>query len=326
MGDASSQRGADALTASVPASAQTRRSSKLRHYYLRQNRSAYLMILVPLFIYLAFKYVPMFGVVIALQDYNPWLGFLESPFVGFKHFELFVTGPYFVRIMRNMLVLNLLLLVFAFPAPIIFALLLNELGVGPFKKITQTISYLPHFISTVVIVGIMMKMFSYSGVVNKFVVDFGGEALPFFSLPGAFRPLYVGSDIWQGVGWGSIVYLAAIAGINPELYEAATIDGASRLQKALYITIPSLLPTIMILFILRVGDLLELGFEKIFLMYNPSTYEVADVVATYVYRRGIENLNYSYATAVGLFNAVLSFFLLIGANRLSRKLTEYSLW
>lgn len=313
------------MTAS-PAAAAPARGGKLRHHYLRQNRSAYLMILVPLLIYLAFKYVPMFGVIIALQDYNPWLGFLNSPFVGLTHFELFVTGPYFVRIMRNMLVLNLLLLVFAFPAPILFALLLNELGVGPFKKVTQTISYLPHFVSTVVIVGIMMKMFSFSGVVNKFIVDFGGEALPFFSLPQAFRPLYVGSDIWQGVGWGSIVYLAAIAGINPELYEAATIDGASRLQKAIYVTIPGILPTIMILFILRVGDLLELGFEKIFLMYNPSTYEVADVVATYVYRRGIENLNYSYATAVGLFNAVLSFFLLIGANRLSRKLTEYSLW
>ena len=197
----------------------------------------------------------MFGVVIAFQNYNPWLGFAESPFVGFEHFRLFITGPYFSRVMLNMLVLNFLLLLLAFPAPILFALLLNELGVGPFKKITQTISYLPHFISTVVIVGSMMKMFSYSGVVNKFIIDFGGKALPLFSLPGAFRPLYVGSDIWQGMGWGSIVYLAAIAGINPELYEAATIDGASRFQKVIYITLPSILATIMILFVVRVGDL-----------------------------------------------------------------------
>ena len=312
---------------SAPAAVRGQRgASRLRQYYLHQNRSAYLMILAPLAVYLAFKYVPIFGLVIAFQDYNPWKGFSGSPFVGLEHFRLFVTGPYFSRVMLNVLILNLLQLIFVFPAPILFALLLNELGAGPFKRITQTISYLPHFISTVVIVGIMMKMFAYSGVVNKFVVDFGGEALPFFSLPGAFRPLYIGSDIWQSVGWGSIVYLAAIAGINPELYEAATIDGASRLQKARYVTVPGITPTIMILFILKVGDLLEIGFEKIFLMYNPSTYEVADVVATYVYRRGIEHLNYSYATAVGLFNAVLSFFLLIGANRLSRKLTEYSLW
>ena len=312
---------------SAPAAVRGQRGAgRMRQYYLHRNRSAYLMILAPLAVYLAFKYVPIFGLVIAFQDYNPWKGFSGSPFVGLEHFRLFVTGPYFSRVMLNVLILNLLQLIFVFPAPIVFALLLNELGAGPFKRITQTISYLPHFISTVVIVGIMMKMFAYSGVVNKFVVDFGGEALPFFSLPGAFRPLYVGSDIWQSVGWGSIVYLAAIAGINPELYEAATIDGASRLQKALYVTVPGITPTIMILFILKVGDLLEIGFEKIFLMYNPSTYEVADVVATYVYRRGIEHLNYSYATAVGLFNAVLSFFLLIGANRLSRKLTEYSLW
>lgn len=311
---------------SASAAARGQRGARLRQYYLRQNRSVYLMILVPLIVYLAFKYVPIFGLVIAFQEYNPWKGFAGSPFVGLEHFRLFVTGPYFSRVMLNVLILNLLQLIFVFPAPIVFALLLNELGAGPFKRITQTISYLPHFISTVVIVGIMMKMFAYSGVVNKFVVDFGGEALPFFSLPGAFRPLYIGSDIWQSVGWGSIVYLASIAGINPELYEAATIDGASRLQKARYVTVPGITPTIMILFILKVGDLLEIGFEKIFLMYNPSTYEVADVVATYVYRRGIEHLNYSYATAVGLFNAVLSFFLLIGANRLSRKLTEYSLW
>ena len=311
---------------SASAAARGQRGARLRQYYLRQNRIVYLMILVPLIVYLAFKYVPIFGLVIAFQEYNPWKGFAGSPFVGLEHFRLFVTGPYFSRVMLNVLILNLLQLIFVFPAPIVFALLLNELGAGPFKRITQTISYLPHFISTVVIVGIMMKMFAYSGVVNKFVVDFGGEALPFFSLPGAFRPLYIGSDIWQSVGWGSIVYLASIAGINPELYEAATIDGASRLQKARYVTVPGITPTIMILFILKVGDLLEIGFEKIFLMYNPSTYEVADVVATYVYRRGIEHLNYSYATAVGLFNAVLSFFLLIGANRLSRKLTEYSLW
>lgn len=284
------------------------------------------MILVPLFIYIMFRYVPMFGIIIAFQNYDPWSGFRNSPFVGFKHFEMFITGPYFARIMVNTIILNLLNLAFGFPAPIIFALLLNEIRVGKFKKLTQSISYLPHFISHVVTVGIMMKMFSHDGIVNQIVGELGGFARPFFSLSEAFRPLYIGSGIWQNLGWGSIVYLAAIAGVDPEPYEAATIDGAGRFQQATRITLPSILPTIMVLFILQVGQMLEIGFEKVFLMYNPSTWETSDVISTYVYRRGIEHLQYSYATAVGLFQAVLSFFLLAGANRLSRTLTKSSLW
>jgi putative aldouronate transport system permease protein len=303
-----------------------KKSSQLLKYQFKHNRAAYLMILVPLFVYFAFKYVPMFGILIAFQDFDPWSGFWNSPWVGLKHFEFFITGPYFARIMINTILLNALGLLFGFPAPIIYALLLNEIRVGKFKKATQSISYLPHFISTVVIVGIMMKMFGYSGVINKFIVQFGGEAKPFFSLSQAFRPMYVGSSIWQGLGWGSIVYLASIAGINLELYEAAVIDGANRFQQVMRITLPSILPTIMILFILQVGQILDVGFEKVFLMYNPATYETADVISTFVYRRGIENLQYSYGTAVGLFRAVLSFILLVGANRLSKTLTQSSLW
>lgn len=303
-----------------------KKKSQLLKYQLRHNRSAYIMIIVPLLVYIAFRYVPMFGIIIAFQDYDPWSGFAKSPWVGLKHFEFFITGPYFARVMMNTILLNALGLIFGFPAPIIYALLLNEIRVGKFKKITQSISYLPHFISTVVIVGILMKMFGYTGVVNKFIVQFGGETKPFFSLSEAFRPLYIGSGIWQGLGWGSIVYLASIAGINPELYEAAIIDGANRFQQVIRITLPSILPTIMILFILQVGQMLDVGFEKVFLMYNPSTYETADVISTFVYRRGIENLQYSYGTAVGLFRAVLSFILLVSANRLSRALTKSSLW
>ena len=309
-----------------PSVVHKKKNSELLKYQFRHNRSAYLMILVPLFIYFAFRYVPMFGILIAFQDYDPWSGFWGSPWVGLKHFEFFITGPYFARIMINTIVLNALGLLFGFPAPIIYALLLNEIRVGKFKKVTQSISYLPHFISTVVIVGIMMKMFGYTGVVNRFIVIFGGTVKPFFSLAQAFRPMYIGSGIWQGLGWGSIVYLASIAGINTELYEAAVIDGANRFQQVMRITLPSILPTIMILFILQVGQMLDVGFEKVFLMYNPATYETADVISTFVYRRGIENLQYSYGTAVGLFRAVLSFILLVSANRLSKMLTQSSLW
>lgn len=309
-----------------PSIVKGKRNQGLARYYFKQNRSAYVMIIVPLIVYVAFKYVPMFGVIIGFQDYNPWLGFAESPFVGLKHFRDFVTGPYFVRLMLNTLFLNVLILVFAYPAAILFALLLNELRVGAFKRVSQTISYLPHFISTVVVVGILKEMFAYSGIVNQFLGLFGAEAIPFFSVSAAFRPLYVGSDIWQDVGWDSIIYLAAIAGINPELYEAATIDGATRFQKARFITIAGILPTMVILFVLKSGDMLSIGFEKVFLMQNPSIYDVADVIPTYIYRRGIQDLNYSYATAVGMFNAVLSMILLISTNKIAKTVTETSLW
>ncbi len=295
-------------------------------YHWKRNSELYLMASLPLLIYILFKYVPIFGIVIAFQEYDIFSGFLHSKWVGLRHFESFINGPYFWRLMRNTLLINVYQLAFSFPAPIVLALLLNELGALRFKRVVQSISYLPHFISTVIVVGMMMKFFSSDGIVNIALGKLGFAPIFFFSDPGWFRPLYVGSGIWQGIGWGSIVYLATLAGINPELYEAAIIDGANRWHRVIYITIPCLVPTIVILLLLKIGDILDVGFEKVYLMYNPGIYETADVIATYVFRRGIEQLSYSYATAVGLFKAAFAFLLMYGSNRLARRVTGTSLW
>ena len=295
-------------------------------YHIKRNTELYLMAMVPLLVYILFKYVPIFGVIIAFQEYDPFSGLLKSKWVGFAHFESFITGPYFLRLMRNTLLINIYQLVFSFPAPIVLALLLNELKALKFKRVIQSISYLPHFISTVIVVGMMMKFLGSEGIVNIVLNKLGLRSVIFFSELGWFRPLYVGSGIWQGIGWGSIVYLATLAGINPELYEAAVIDGANRWHRVIYITIPALVPTIVILLLLKIGDMLDVGFEKVYLMYNPGIYETSDVIATYVFRRGIEQLNYSFATAVGLFKAVFALLLMYGSNRLARRVTGTSLW
>ncbi|MGG1519355.1 ABC transporter permease subunit [Paenibacillus oryzisoli] len=301
----------------------------MRHVAKVLNRDKYLLLLIlpVLLYYLVFHYIPMYGVIIAFKDFKPLKGILGSAWVGFENFQLFFNSVYFWRILKNTLLLSIYSLLWGFPVPILFALLLNELKEGIFKKLVQTISYLPHFISIVVIVGMIANFTSVNGgIINTVIQWFGGQPINFLSEPGWFRDIYVSSSIWQGFGWSSIIYLAAIAGIDSQLYEAAEMDGANRWQKMWKITLPSLVPTIVILLILNVGNLMDVGFEKINLLYNPTTYETADVISTYVFRQGIQQADYSYSTAIGLFNNVINLILLISVNRISKKVSETSLW
>ena len=276
---------------------------------------------------IVFSYFPIYGLIIAFQDYSPGLGFLGSPWVGFKHFARLFRDPYFVRTFRNTVILGVYTLVFTFPAPLLFALLLNELRSRWFKKAVQTVSYLPNFISVVIVVGFLIDFTSLSdGVVNDVIAFFGGERIHFMAEPKWFRFLYVVSDIWQGVGVGSIIYLAAIAGIGVELYESAYLDGATKLQQMRYITLPCLMPTIAILLILQVGELFGADFQKIMLMYSPLTYETADVISTYVYRSGVRGGALSYSTAVGFFLSVISFLFVFAADRISNRISDISVF
>ena len=283
------------------------------------------MIIPSAILFLIFCYIPMSSLVLAFRKYDIVGGLYGTTWVGFKYFLQFFNDPYFFRIVRNTIVLNLYMLLIAFPAPIVFALLLNEIRKARFRKMVQSISYVPHFLSTVIVVGLMMELLSSRGIVNQALMSLGIEKQLFFQESGWFRTLYVGSSVWEGMGWSSIIYMAALAGINPELYEAARIDGAGRFQMIRYITVPCLMPTIAILFILAVGRVMSVGFEKVYLMYSPATYETADVISTYIYRRGILGMDYSYAVAVGLFNSVINFILLMAANYTARK-AGYGLW
>ena len=276
---------------------------------------------------IVFSYFPIYGLIIAFQDYSPGLGFLGSPWVGFKHFARLFRDPYFFRTFRNTVILGVYTLVFTFPAPLLFALLLNELRSRWFKKAVQTVSYLPNFISVVIVVGFLIDFTSLSdGVINDVIAFFGGERIHFMAEPEWFRFLYVVSDIWQGVGVGSIIYLAAIAGIGVELYESAYLDGATKLQQMRYITLPCLMPTIAILLILQVGELFGADFQKIMLMYSPLTYETADVISTYVYRSGVRGGALSYSTAVGFFLSVISFLFVFAADRVCNRLSDKSVF
>ena len=290
------------------------------------NRYAYLMALPMITYYILFCYMPMYGVVIAFQDFSPARGILGSTWVGLKHFRMFFNGAFFVRLLRNTLLINVINLAFGFPAPILLALLLNELRQARFKRVVQTVSYLPHFISVMVICGMIIDFTSSRGIVNDFIAFFGGERQTMLLNPAYFRSVYVVSEIWQGVGWGSIIYLSALAGIDAEQYEAAVIDGAGRFAQLVNITLPGIAPTIVIMLIMRIGQLMNVGYEKIILLYNGNTYDVADVISTFVYRKGLVEADYSYSTAVGLFNSVVNLALLLMANTISRKVSETSLW
>jgi putative aldouronate transport system permease protein len=293
----------------------------------KKNKSIYLMLVPVLMYYVIFQYGPMYGIQIAFKDFSAAKGFWGSPWVGLKHFEEFFGSFYFWRILKNTMLLSLYSLLFYFPAGIILALLLNEIKSNKFKRMVQTITYLPHFISIVVIVGIMYDFLSGDGLINNILVFlFGIEPISFLRESSWFRTLYVGSDIWQNVGWSSIIYLAAISTIDPSLYEAAKMDGANRWKQTLNITIPGILPTITILLILFIGRFMSVGLEKILLMYNPAVYETADVIQTYVYRKGILEANFSYSAAVGLFNSLISFILLVLANEIGRKTDSGRLW
>jgi putative aldouronate transport system permease protein len=309
----------------VPINHKPTRIQRFKKEFNR-GKYVYLMLLPVILYYVIFQYWPMIGVVIGFQNYIPGLGFFESPWVGFKHFTDFFHSFYFWRLIKNTFILNFWLLIFGFPAPIILALLLNEVRQSWFKRTVQTVTYIPHFISMVVIVGIIKDFTATDGIINQLRDLLGRETITFLQIPEYFRTIYVSSDIWQSIGWSSIIYFAALSAVDPNLYEAAEMDGAGRFRKMWHITLPAIKPTIVILLILTIGNLLSSGFEKILLLYQPLTYETADVISTYVYRKGIEDSSFSFATAVGLFNTVVNFVLLIIANSISKKVSDNSLW
>ena len=298
---------------------------RLKKDFIRY-RYIYLMLLPVVIYYAVFCYGPMSKIVIAFQNFKPALGISGSKWVGMKYFIDFFTGPYAWRLIRNTLLLNILQIILAFPVPIILALLINEIQCRPYKKLVQTVSYMPHFISLVVMCSLLLTFSRSDGIFNDFLALFGVERSNLMANAKLFRPMYVLSGIWQEAGWGSIIYLATLSTIDPGLYEAATIDGASRFQRLLYVSFPGLVPIIIVQLIMRVGNILTMGFEKVFLLYNPLTYDTADIISTYIYRQGLELTNYSYGTAVGLFNSAVNLLILVLANRLSRKATGESLW
>lgn len=293
---------------------------------IQKYRIVYLMALPVLAYYILFHYAPMYGASIAFKHYIPSRGIQASAWVGLKHFDSFFHSYYFERLIRNTLLISLYSIAFGFPAPILLALLLNEVKSSWYKRTVQTITYLPHFLSMTVICGMILNFFASSGAVNSILTALGGEKRAFLLDPGYFRSIYIGSDIWQGVGWGSIVYLAALSSIDPALYEAARIDGANRFHQAVHITIPGILPTIVVLFILRVGSMMNVGHEKIILLYNDMIMETSDVISTFVYRKGLLDANYSYSAAVGLFNSAINFGLVVLTNALSRAVKQTTLW
>lgn len=295
----------------------------------RFNRSKYLFLLFlpALIYYIMFKYVPMFGILISFKDFNAFKGIWASDWVGLKYYSMFFESPDFLKLLRNTILLGIYKIFFGFPAPIILALLLNEIRLQVVKRIAQSISYLPHFISNVVVVSMMFLFLSPSnGVVNHIIEWLGYESINFMQDENYFRTLYVLSDIWQHVGWETIIYLAALSAIDPQLFEAARVDGANRWHQLRHITIPGISSAIIILFILNIGQVLDIGFEKVLLMLNPSIYQTADVLSTYVYRTGIQAMNYSYGTAIDLFTSIVNLTFILSANWISRKVSSTSLW
>lgn len=300
--------------------------SRIRSDFKR-NYVLILMILPVLVYFLIFKYYPMYGMLIAFQNYKPRLGITGSKWVGFQNFLKFFNGRYFERVLGNTVKLSLLEIVLGFPAPILLALMLNEIRKAWFKRTVQTVTYMPHFISMVVMCGIIVDFCDTNGIITRLWSALSGAGTRnMLTVPAYFRPIYVVSGIWQEVGFGSIIYLSALSATDPQLYEAATIDGANRWQQLIHVTIPSIMMTIMIMFLLRIGRMMSVGYEKVLLLYNPSTYDVAEIISTFVYKRGLVEANYSLGAAVDLFNAVINLALLLIFNTLSKKLTETSLF
>ena len=309
-----------------PAFAQPTRMERITDH-LKREWQLYVMLL-PLIIWLlVFLYKPMYGLQVAFKDYSIFKGVANSPWIGFEHFETLFGNDQFIRAIRNTVIISFWSLVIGFPVPILLALMFNEIINATFKKWSQTIVYLPHFISSVIIAGIVITAFSPSaGIVNTFLGWFGVDPIYFLTKAEWFRPIFIGTGIWQEAGFQSIVYLAAIAGVSPTLYESAVVDGASRWQMMWKITIPSIMTTIIIMLIIRIGNILEVSFEMIILLYQPATYETADVVNTFIYRQGLQAGQYDFAAAAGLFNAVIAFVLVITANTLSKRYSRTSLW
>ncbi|WP_040948260.1 ABC transporter permease [Gorillibacterium massiliense] len=290
------------------------------------NKYLYLMMLPVIAFYVVFHYIPMYGAIIAFKNYTPMKGILGSDWVGLKNFHDFFDSYYFLRILKNTLTISLYSLIFEFPTPIILALLINEVRHRTFKRVVQTITYMPYFISLVVICGIITDFTNSGGIINQLFTWLGYDGQAMLQKPDLFRPIYILSEIWQRIGWESIIYIAALMSIDQEQYEAARMDGASRFKQMIHITLPGILPTISIMLIMRMGNLLNVGFEKIILLYNPITYEKADVISSFVYRKGLLEFGWSYSAAVGLFNSVINLFLLVTANYISRRVSKNSLW
>lgn len=294
---------------------------------IAENWQLYLLI-IPAIVYIfIFNYMPMYGIQIAFRDFSPRMGFSGSPFVGLKHFIRFFSLPDFWRLLKNTLTLSLYTLLVGFPLPIILALMLNQCQFGRFKRVIQNVIYAPHFISLVVLVGMMNVMFSpNNGVINTVIKFFGGDPQLFMGDADAFPHMYVWSGIWQNMGWSSIIYFAALSGVSADMHDAAIVDGANKLQRIWYVDLPTIVPTITIMLVLQVGQLMSVGFDKVFLMQNNLNLQTAETISTYIYKKGLLDVDYSYSTAVSLFNNVVNFLLLISVNRASRKMTGSSLW
>lgn len=293
---------------------------------IKRSKWLYVLMILPVLYYAIFCYAPMYGILIAFENYKISKGVFGSEWVGFKWFAKFITDPYFWKLVRNTLLLNIYGLLWGFPIPIILAIMLNEVRHNRYKRVIQTLSYLPHFISNVVVCGMVVNFLSLDGIINQLLEFLGQDKIQFLMLPEWFRTIFTATGIWQSCGWNSIVYLAALMAVDQQLVEAAEIDGANRFQRIWHVSIPCITPTISIMLIMQLGRLMTLGYEKILLLYNGSTYETADVISTYVYRRGVVSADYSYSTAVGLFQTFVSLILLVASNKISKKLSETSLW
>jgi putative aldouronate transport system permease protein len=292
----------------------------------RRDWQLYSLALIPLIFFAIFRYGPMIGNVIAFRRFRPGGSMFGDEWVGLRYIEMFINDPTFWHVFANTAILGGLTLVVCFPLPIVLALMLNEVRKKHFKRIVQSISYLPHFLSIVIVVGMLMQLLSLQGTVNQIIGAFGGEGIPFLQRPEWFRAVYVGSEAWQTVGWGTILYLAALTTVDESLYEAAKIDGAGRWRQTWHVTLPGIRPTMMTLLVLNIGTFLNVGFEKVLLLYNPLTYETADVISTYLYRVGLVSNNLSYAAAIGLFQAVIGLVMVLSANLISRRMVGTSLW
>ncbi|MEC0244838.1 ABC transporter permease [Paenibacillus chitinolyticus] len=319
-----------AITAKGAAAKSAPRSKSLKGHTIRTIRKdwdLYLMAIPGLLFLLLFKYTPMYGLIIAFQDFSIFKGISGSSWVGLKHFERLFVSAEFLNVLSNTLLISLYKLIFLFPLPIIVAILLNEIRQMVFKRVVQSVIYLPHFISWVIVGGLFINLLSVNGgIVNTLIVKFGGEPIPFFMDQGVFRSLLVFTEGWKELGWSTIIYLAAISSVDPQLYEAAKMDGASKFRQMWHITLPSIASTVVLMFILKIGSMLEAGTEQILVMYNPVVYKVSDVIGTYVYRVGIGASDYSFSTAVGLFESVIAFILVVGGNALCRRYLGRSIW
>ncbi|MBB4823388.1 putative aldouronate transport system permease protein [Sporosarcina luteola] len=291
-----------------------------------RNWELYVLLSPVILYFLVFHYFPLYGLQIAFKDFIASKGILGSPWVGFKHFERFFNSYYFWRLIKNTIGIGVFTLAISFPVPIIIALMLNEVKSLRYKKFVQTVIYAPHFLSTVVVVGMLLLFVKPDGMINQVVRLFGGTPIDFISEPSWFKSLYVFSDVWQTMGWSSIIYIAALAAVDPAQHEAAMIDGASRFQRIIHINIPAIMPTIVILFILNAGSVMAVGFEKVYLMQNDLNMSASDVISTFVYRSGILEAQYSFSAAVGLFNSIINFIMLLMVNQFAKKVNETSLW